>query len=224
MTTYPKILKLDVGGVKYKTSLKTLQKFPESYLSQLFSGDIESPHFEDGEYFLDADGEIFKYILNFLRRGELMLPDGFKEYNLLAAEARFFQIQPLIQQLDETKCNSMSSDQCNVTSSGKLKHKRMLMVWGGDKWPVDEDAYNLNTSYLESSARLFEKADNLTTNLTTKRYSDANRIFLDEGYTCAKKYSRLDDANLWFTLQAYGVTSVPVLKCGHYMLEVWERV
>lgn len=66
-------------------------------LGAMFSGNLPSSVDKDGCYFIDRDGEIFRYILQFLRSDELSLPKDFKEFNLLKREIDFYQIEPLIQ-------------------------------------------------------------------------------------------------------------------------------
>uniref|UniRef100_A0A8B9F7S7 Potassium channel tetramerisation-type BTB domain-containing protein n=1 Tax=Amazona collaria TaxID=241587 RepID=A0A8B9F7S7_9PSIT len=61
----------------YTSSLATLTKYPDS--SHLFNG--TEPIVLDSlkqHYFIDRDGEIFRYILSFLRTSKLLLPDDFK--------------------------------------------------------------------------------------------------------------------------------------------------
>jgi len=93
------IVKLNVGGVKYSSTRSTLIKHPKSMLGAMFSGQIPSQLDEDGNFFIDRDGKIFRYILQFLRSGEVTLPKEHKDYSLLQSEALFYQIQPLIETL-----------------------------------------------------------------------------------------------------------------------------
>ncbi|XP_030233938.1 BTB/POZ domain-containing protein kctd15 isoform X3 [Gadus morhua] len=70
---------IDVGGHMYTSSLATLTKYPDSRISRLFNG--TEPIVLDSlkqHYFIDRDGEIFRYILSFLRTSKLLLPDDFK--------------------------------------------------------------------------------------------------------------------------------------------------
>ena len=54
-------MKLNVGGKIYKTTLDTLRKDPDSMLSSMFSGRFElKADDEDGGYFIDRDGELFR--------------------------------------------------------------------------------------------------------------------------------------------------------------------
>ena len=46
--------------------------------------------------FLDANGRMFEHILNYLRRGKLLLPSSFDEYDLLYEEVKYFGVKPLI--------------------------------------------------------------------------------------------------------------------------------
>ena len=64
---FEKVVTLDVGGTKYRTTLSTLTKYPDSMLGAMFSGRHDLPQQEDGSYFIDRDGEMFKYILMYLR-------------------------------------------------------------------------------------------------------------------------------------------------------------
>ncbi|XP_023671538.1 BTB/POZ domain-containing protein KCTD1-like isoform X1 [Paramormyrops kingsleyae] len=95
---------IDVGGHMYTSSLATLTKYPESRIGRLFDG--TEPIVLDSlkqHYFIDRDGHMFRYILNFLRTSKLLIPDDFKDYSLLYEEARYFQLQPLLAELERWK-------------------------------------------------------------------------------------------------------------------------
>lgn len=63
-----RIIKLNVGGVPYATSLATLTCVPSSYFSALFSGRWEQQVMQNGEVFLDRDGEVSSMLSPSLRR------------------------------------------------------------------------------------------------------------------------------------------------------------
>ena len=72
--TFPKIVRLSVGGVHFETSLETLCSDPNSMLAAMFSGRHNVMKDEDGRYFIDRDGTHFRYILNYLRDGNTYIP------------------------------------------------------------------------------------------------------------------------------------------------------
>ena len=52
------LIRLNVGGVEYTSSLATLTAVPDSYFSALFGSDWEQIKTPDGAVFLDRDGEV----------------------------------------------------------------------------------------------------------------------------------------------------------------------
>ncbi|KAK5639767.1 hypothetical protein RI129_010578 [Pyrocoelia pectoralis] len=95
---------IDVGGTIYTSSLETLTKYPESRLAKLFNGSI--PIVLDSlkqHYFIDRDGAMFRHILNFMRNSRLLIPENFSDLDLLLEEARYFDIAPMIRQLEQLK-------------------------------------------------------------------------------------------------------------------------
>ncbi|ELU12980.1 hypothetical protein CAPTEDRAFT_134287 [Capitella teleta] len=93
---YPNIVELNVGGVFYTTSLSTLIKEKESLLGQIFSGQCKAAPTilkdNKGKYFLDRDGVLFRYVLDYLRNQKLVLPENFHEKERLKQEADFFKL------------------------------------------------------------------------------------------------------------------------------------
>ena len=96
-------LSLNVGGIHYTTSTSTLMKYPDSMFGRMLNSSIDSEKDENGAYFIDRDGPLFRHVLNFMRNGTLSLPENFNELKLLKSEADFYQIQPLIAALDNLK-------------------------------------------------------------------------------------------------------------------------
>ena len=86
-------IQIDVGGVLFKSSLKTFQKFPESRLLWMTE---EALNYGKQAIFIDRNGRLFEHILNFCRTSQLLLPDDFKELKALQAEAVHYNIVPMI--------------------------------------------------------------------------------------------------------------------------------
>jgi hypothetical protein len=92
------IINLNVGGHRYTTSKHTLCKNRPSMLSTMFSSDnFKLTCDSEGYYFIDRNGELFKYILKFLRDDKVNiehLKDS--EINDLLDEANFYMLEELI--------------------------------------------------------------------------------------------------------------------------------
>ena len=122
---FPSIVKLNVGGKRFTTSLQTLTRDPNSMLAAMFSGRHEVQTTEDGSFFIDRDGTNFRFILNYLRNGELILPDGATFLKELEAEAKFYQLQGILDELQRTAPKEFE-ESVILTNEG---HRRVLKTW-----------------------------------------------------------------------------------------------
>jgi hypothetical protein len=95
------IVILDVGGYKYKTTISTLTKYPQTYFNGLFSGKYPIRKQKDGSIFIDRDGKHFRYILNFLRNGRIVFPESESERRELMLEAEFYLLKDIILAAEE---------------------------------------------------------------------------------------------------------------------------
>ena len=91
-------VELNVGGVMYTTSVDTLVKQPDSLLASLFKDSSKSRLVRDskGKVFIDRDGVLFRYILDYLRNLKLVLPENFHERERLKQEAEYFKLPDMI--------------------------------------------------------------------------------------------------------------------------------
>ena len=95
------IIQVNIGGSPFTRAIKTLCREPDSLFPQIFSEDLPERYssvivkFPDGTIFIDRDGEIFIYILDYLRTGKLILPDNFKETARFREEVLFYQLSGL---------------------------------------------------------------------------------------------------------------------------------
>ena len=90
-------------------------------LNAMFSGRFDTKPSEDGSYFIDRDGTHFRYILNYLRTGQLVVPDGKILGRELLAEAEFYQVEGIISELTARPFKD------SVILS--LDHRETLMKW-----------------------------------------------------------------------------------------------
>ncbi|XP_051161722.1 BTB/POZ domain-containing protein KCTD12 [Leptopilina boulardi] len=100
-TEIPNIVELNVGGVFYTTTLSTLTSEVDSNLSAIFSEKLKLKKDAKGKYFLDRDGVLFRYVLDFLRNQALVLPEGFRERDRLVQEADFYGLTNLKKAINE---------------------------------------------------------------------------------------------------------------------------
>ena len=131
---FPSIVKLNVGGQHFTTSLQTLTRDPNSMLAAMFSGRHEVQTTEDGSFFIDRDGTYFRFLLNYLRNGELILPDGATFLKELEAEAKFYQLQGILDELHElhelhrTVRKELKEFEESVILTNE-EHRRVLKTW-----------------------------------------------------------------------------------------------
>ena len=110
------VIKLNVGGHVFDTSVGTLNKFGTNLFTGLFSGKGEFKKNADGYYFFDRDGVHFRHILNYMRHGTI------PEYIIrqckheLLTEAEFYGIRSLVDYLNEDNV-AAAKNEANVGSN-----------------------------------------------------------------------------------------------------------
>ncbi|CAL8270059.1 unnamed protein product [Boreogadus saida] len=113
---FPEIIELNVGGQVYITRYSTLTSVPDSLLWDMFSRKSTKGLARDtkGRFFVDRDGFLFRYILDYMRDQQLVLPDHFPERGRLQREAEFFNLPELVKLLAPkiSKQNSLGDEGC----------------------------------------------------------------------------------------------------------------
>ncbi|KAM8952851.1 uncharacterized protein RCH25_043578 [Pelodytes ibericus] len=114
LSSFPDIIELNVGGQVYITRYPTLISMPGSLLWDMFSQKNARTLARDskGRYFLDRDGFLFRYVLDYMRDQQLVLPDHFPERSRLQREAEYFKLPELVKILAPkvSKQNSVGDD------------------------------------------------------------------------------------------------------------------
>ncbi|XP_069462059.1 BTB/POZ domain-containing protein KCTD21 [Ambystoma mexicanum] len=136
---------LNVGGKIYTTSMSTLTSYPDSMLGAMFSGKMPTKKDSQGNCFIDRDGKVFRYILNFLRTSHLDLPEDFQEMGLLKREADFYQVQPLMEALLEKEVE-LSKAEKNAMLNISLEQKKQTVHFTVREAP---QIYSLSSSNME---------------------------------------------------------------------------
>ncbi|XP_053561003.1 potassium channel regulatory protein [Bombina bombina] len=95
------VVTLNVGGMKFSTLSSTLLRFPESRFAHMVDGSDREFRMVNGHCFIDRDGTLFSYILDYLRTSQLSLPSDFSDYEKLQREAEFYQLPNLSEQLSQ---------------------------------------------------------------------------------------------------------------------------
>ncbi|CAF0733493.1 unnamed protein product [Rotaria sordida] len=114
-TNHLDVIELNVGGVTYATTLGTLQQAePESPLaviSTLNTAEIRTIFGRDtkNRIFIDRDGVLFRYILDYLRNKKLSLPENFAERERLVIEADYYRLDSMSRALTQSHPNTSSN-------------------------------------------------------------------------------------------------------------------
>jgi hypothetical protein len=93
VSTIRERVRLNVGGMKFETTLSTLTRYEETYFSAAFSGRHEVPLDSEGYYFIDRDGTHFGKILNFLRTENMRMPADRQAAHDLMTEVRYYMLE-----------------------------------------------------------------------------------------------------------------------------------
>ena len=94
--------KINVGGQIFTTTKQTLSPICIA-LGLDLPGFVKPMTDGDGNIFIDRDGEMFGYILNFCRHQKLILPEDFSKFELLEKEAEYYELHTLVSEIKRRK-------------------------------------------------------------------------------------------------------------------------
>ena len=158
-------------------SLTRLFRFQQgSMLHAMFSGRFDTKPAEDGCYFIDRDGTHFRYILNYLRTGQLVVPEDKVVRKELLTEAEFYRVEGILVELTPPFQDS------TLRSS---EQRQILIRWLRDTLPLSTI---LNCKLLYRASRngwaatnFHSCCDNKGPTVTVVRSSNGYYVF--GGYT-----------------------------------------
>ena len=112
------IVKLNVGGQIFDTSMETFKKYGPNLFTQLFSGEGNAKKSADGAYFFDRDGIHFRHILNYMRHGNIPDYVAQQHKNELLLEAEFYGLNSLVDYLHNGDAASASIEKAKCIDEG----------------------------------------------------------------------------------------------------------
>ncbi|PRP81201.1 hypothetical protein PROFUN_02035 [Planoprotostelium fungivorum] len=130
---------LDVGGKRYTTTKDTLLSIENTY----FTGMLGSGHWKpdaDGSYFIDRDEELFHYVLQLLRTGEMVIDHlSERQRESLRKELEYYLI-PLPDQLRPDVSDILSGE-----------HRQRIEQWIGEGKKIGERLYKATEHGFQAS-------------------------------------------------------------------------
>ena len=135
----PAVIELNVGGVYYSTTPATLTRYKDSRLPELLTSpnDVTGSGSDgtssalvvgkdaNGQRFVDRDGEMFRYVLDYARTGSVILPDGFTHRRRLLVEAEFFRLSGMASELAAGGCGAVGE---TVGAEGGARTPGYLLI------------------------------------------------------------------------------------------------
>lgn len=124
------LLLLNVGGVKFAASKKTLTRYPGTLPAAMFSEENLKKFKPDknGYYFVDRNGDAFESVLEFLRTGKLLHESKKVSAQVIREELRHWRVAPeLVELIDPSPSLSMGDRYRARTMAAMLREGRIYI-------------------------------------------------------------------------------------------------
>jgi hypothetical protein len=163
------IIKLNVGGIKYETTLNTLTSDTNSMLANMFSGRHPMKPDNEGYHFIDRDGKVFDYIIKYLRDKKVNLDNiDISIVENIKDEAVYFNITGLVDLCSKKILSTSSKYNVSLESLPENEIKKFeIVLYNTFSWnnlylythrdntdPVRQ--YDLTKYYLGNKNSLYE--------------------------------------------------------------------
>ena len=112
------IIRLNVGGQLFDTSIETFKKFGPNLFTQLLSGEGTFTKTPDGCFFFDRDGVHFRHILNYMRNGNIPDYIAHQHKKELLLEAEYYGLDSLVDYLRKGDAAPASIEKAKCIDEG----------------------------------------------------------------------------------------------------------
>lgn len=151
------IIQLNVGGYIYKTEAETLKRCP--FIDSLLN--TVEKDCDTNSLFVDRNGRLFEYILNYLLHGKFNPPTDLPELSCLKDEAEFYGLDSLEKQIEQ-----MVFTECLKQTEVKERNYQVLTM---------QEFYSLSSVDLRHSEK-----QNLDT--ISKEYEVITTLYTEDPY------------------------------------------
>jgi hypothetical protein len=125
------IITFNIGGQIYSTKRSTINNNVDSqaFLALIIKNQTKIQLDKNGRYFIDRDGKYFALILNYFREKKLLLPENFQELKQLILEAKFYQIERLVNEIENrlNRTNENNQITFQLTLISKFDQTRRIL-------------------------------------------------------------------------------------------------
>ena len=138
------IVYLNVGGTQYTTTKSTLCRYPDSMLGRMFSDENKFSLAKDkeGNIFIDGNGIIFEYILDYLRYD--IIPDDKDHLKKFMVVCDYFQIPYNTEVTEDFTINRDKAKELNANPSLNEEENK---IYQDILICIRDNANNLKSSY-----------------------------------------------------------------------------
>ncbi|CAG8588292.1 9372_t:CDS:2, partial [Racocetra persica] len=201
---------LNVGGIKYETYRSTLISYPDTLLGTMFANrnvELLNP-INEKEYFIDRDGNLFRYIIQFYRTGKLYWPlnNNSSQYFLesepqittpisiqeLEDELDFYQIpfktqEPQLNIIAERLNEFVTALMKVVREVTATYETEVIITFSRNGWPP---AYKIGQPYVKESA-IIETIDKIIKPFGSVGYKFLHKYGMNIGRHLTKRINNL---------------------------------
>ncbi|SOV80822.1 conserved Plasmodium protein, unknown function [Plasmodium reichenowi] len=201
------IIKINVGGKIYMTTLNLICRYKSSYLYEIILD-----NYNKEEIFIDRNGNRFEYILDFLRDGVLICENDINVLTKILIEAIYFKLFNLVKIIKKKICVLYSNIDNNISKKifkgifntiEKKKKKKGYMEEACKLRKLSESIYEFNEMKCFNVKRRKKSSINISDNmikidntLKKEKKKEKRKKKKKKPYTDEEEYNedKIDDA------------------------------